>query len=49
MMIAILTEARLTSSEILRGEEDFDKLTLHVHSMHLLAFSEPPEAYVLTR
>lgn len=34
---------RLTSSEILRGEEDLDKLSLDVHSVHFLAFSVPPE------
>lgn len=49
MMIATLMYPRLTSSEILRGEEDLDELALYVHSMHFLAFSVAPEVFNLTR
>lgn len=34
---------RLTSSEILRGEEDFDELPLNVYSLHFLALTVPSE------
>lgn len=45
-VLATMMDSRLTSSEILRGKEDFHKLALDVHSHHFLAFTVAPEVCI---